>query len=418
MNKWLNRAIILFQYVYETRIAPFFATYLWLLWWPLYRFFRHTNICFVINIAEGTGQVLPELDNFFLMLKLGEIDRHKKYVWLRTRNDFSKALIPLYGKQFYYARMSNILYDALLPILLRWRDMTHDAGMAGLYWQLPSAGAWQYPRPWQTFLYMDQKNEVLSRWRDWYRRRLDTNYYVPLLSNYLSPSKKLLNFLSNDITKIVLIHMKTNIMNATAQVTDPTTYILTINYLQAKGYRLVFVGREKMPKEFYGKNILNYSESNVASFLHDLQLFSLAQFSVTGGSGIAWIADFLRKPILYLNSWHLFMPPANSHCIFVPALVRNRKNGQLLLFTQQYALYLDTPAIDGDTFPFGDYDPVNASAEDIFSATKELEFLIENKVPVSDNQKKFRMLEKKSWMTYVSSRISNAFLANHLDLLQ
>lgn len=418
MNKWLNRAIIAFQYAYETRIAPFLALYFWFPWWPLYLWAKRRNICFVINIAEGTGQVLPELDNFFHMLHLGEIDQKKKYIWIRTRNNFSKALIPLYRTRFHYAAMSNVLYDLALPALLIFHDITHDAGMAGLHWQLPKDGNWKYPKPWQTFLYMDEKQDVLPRWRDWYRRRLYSNDFMTLESDKLSPSQELLNFLDDNISNIVLIHIKTNIMNATARVTDASTYIPAIDYLQLRGYRLVFVGREKMPKEFYNKNILNYSESSIASFLYDLQIFSLAKFSITGGSGIAWIADCLRKPVLYLNSWHLFMPPAGKYCIFVPTLVKDKKNEQLLSFTEQYALYLHTPADYGDTFPFGEYEPVNTTAEDIVCATQELESALKHYVPILDNQKKFATLVQNSWTQFAQSRISSKFLSDHADLLQ
>ncbi len=417
MNKWVNRAIILFQYVYETRIAPFFAIYLWPLWWPFYKAFQHYNICVVVNIAEGTGQVLPELDNFFHMLRLGEIDQKKKYVWIRTRNDFSKTLIPLYRKQFAYATMSNILYDLVLPILLRWKDVTHDAGMAGLHWQLPSTGTWKYPKPWQTHLYIDSKEHVLNLWRHWYHRRSQDPSFYPLqeyAAHRLAPDKELEQFLGGQTKKMALIHIKENIMNATAKPTDPATYIPALQHLVTEGYSLVFAGREKMPDIFRQFPILNYANSPVANFLHDLQLFSIASLAITGGSGIAWVADTVGTPILYLNSWHIFMPPWSPKCVFVPTLVQ-KKDGNLLSFFNQFDLYTNTDfSKRGDAFPFEEHDPVNASQEDILGGLKELEFL---PASLSAEQESFRQLHPQGWTVEAASRVSNAFLKHHQNLL-
>jgi putative glycosyltransferase (TIGR04372 family) len=420
MNKWMNRGIILFQYGYETRVAPFFATYVWFLWWPVYKALQRRNICFVVNIAEGTGQVLPELDNFFRMVRLKEIDPLKKYVWIRTRNDFSKALIPLYGHKFYYATMSNILYDLLLPIILRWQDITHDAGMAGLHWQLPKKGTWKYPKPWQTYLYIDTKEHVLTLWRQWYKRRSQSASFYPLREyapTALIPDQELQHFLGGNMNKIALIHIKENIMNATAKYTDPSTYIPALEHLISEGYNLVFVGREKMPDAFKELPIHNYANSPVASFLHDLQLFTVASLSITGGSGIAWIADTIGTPILYLNSWHLFMPPWSPLCIFVPTLVQ-KKNGELLPFFGQFQLYTQTDfSKQGDVFPFEEYDPVNASSEEILHGLQELVSLITRPVPLTPQQESFRLLHTEGWTEYAASRISDYFLKVHRNLL-
>ncbi len=420
MNVWFNRGIILFQYVYETRIAPFLATYAWPLWWPLYYWTKKKNICFVSNIAEGTGQVLPELDNFFRMLHLGDIDQTKKYVWIRTRNDFSRALIPLYKNKFYFACMSNILYDICLPMIMKWHDVTHDAGMAGLHWQLPKAGNWKYPKPWQTYLYTDTKEQVLDLWRQWYKRRSQSASFYPLKEyavGTLVPDRELQDFLG-DTKKLALVHIKENIMNATAQHTDISTYIPALEHLVSEGYNLVFVGREQMPEEFREFPILDYANSPIASFLHDLQLFSIAKIAITGGSGIAWVADTFGTPILYLNSWHLFMPPWSPVCVSVPTLVK-KKNGGFLSFFQQFELYTQTDfSKHGDVFPFEEYEPVNASHEDILQGLIELEHLKKHVMPLSPEQEKFRLIHEQGWTADAASRVSNAFLKNHQDLLQ
>src|SRR5436190_10250634 len=352
--KWflvnLNRVVIVWQYVYETRIALWLALYGWWLYWPVYKYLQKNGVCFVINIGEGTGHVLPELDNFFQKLRLGQIDGQRKYVWLRKTNDFSRACIRLYGHQFAYAAVSTWLYDLALPIMYRWKDITLDSGVSALHWELPADGKYFISPPWQTFLYMAPKSEALRLWREYYERRAVKPEFAPMVEyagEKLAPDRQLLAFLDKRTTKLALIHIKTNVMNATAATTDPATYLPAMHHFLAQGYALVFVGREKMPVEFKDVPMLNYAESLVASFEHDLQLFALADISITGGSGIAWIADVLNKPVLYVNSWHIFMPPFNPKCVFVPTLVK-KKGGDLLSFYEQFELYRVVDPSRGD----------------------------------------------------------------------
>lgn len=414
-----RRLQIVWQYVYETRIAPWLSCWCSWLWWPLYKLLQHNNICFVVNIAEGTGHVLPELDNFFRGLELGEIDKNKKYVWLRTQNDFSHACMQLYGHRFFFAAVSNFLYDICLPILLTRHDITHDAGISALYWQIPKNWRYTPAPPWQTYLHLGSKHTAQALWRNYYQRRAKNSDFIPLVeyaSSSLKPDEKLIQFLEGETSNLVLLHLKTNVMNATAAVTDPNTYLPAIEYLLTKNYRLVFVGREKMPTEFKKFPILNYAEAPIASFLHDLQLFQLADFSITGGSGIAWIADCLNKPVLYLNSWHIFMPPFTANCVVVPTMVKNQA-GSLLHFQEQYELHLSSALENGDRFLKNGFAPINANAQEILHGVYELESLVEAYQPLSDEQVRFKKLGSVGWLEYSASRISQYFIRQHLHLL-
>ncbi|MBI3251415.1 MAG: TIGR04372 family glycosyltransferase [Candidatus Andersenbacteria bacterium] len=415
-----RRLMIMWQYVYETRLAPYLAIYGWWIWWPLYRFLKKNNVCFVVNIAEGTGHVLPELDNFFRQLRLGEIDPRKKYIWLRTRNDFSRACVALYGHQFARAYESNLLYDFLLPILLKFHDVTHDAGTSALYWQLPKKGMMAPAKPWQTYLHMGTKQEAHRLWLEYYRRRSETADFVPLHEfggKALKPDAQLRAFLKEEPGRLALIHIKTNIMNATAAPTDPATYMPALHCLLNQGFTLVFVGREEMPDLFRGLPMLNYAQSSVASFVHDLQLFALADVSVVGGSGIAWIADCLDKPVLYLNSWHMFMPPFSRKCIYVPTLALT-KDGQLLSFKEQFELHYTGGVEKGDIFPIGDYQPVNANAADILHGLQELLADLKGEKELTLLQEDFRRVHAGSWMKYAHSRMSDSFVKKYTHLLR
>jgi len=417
-QKWLNRISIVWQYVYETRLAVWLSWYAWWLWWPLYWGVKRNNIRFVINISQGTGQVLPELDNFLHRLKLGAHEQ-RRYVWLRVVTDFSRACVRLYGHYFWFAAASNVLYDLCLPMILHWPDITLDAGMAGLTWQLPTDTRYVPPRPWATHLVALSKEVPLAQWKDYYRiRAQDTDYY-PLRSaaaDSLAPDNPLRTFLGSATQNLALVHIKENVMNATAHITDPGTYLPALAYLADQRYRLVFVGREHMPEAFKQFDMLNYANSSIASFAHDLQLFAIAKLAITGGSGIAWIADVLGTPTLYLNSWHLFMPPFQKDCVFVPTLVQ-KKTGEYLTFTEQYRLYRSTPADRGDVFPIETHAPRNASADEILTSLKELISLMTHPAPLSDLQEKYRQLGREGWVEYAQSRISSDFVKKHKNLL-
>ena len=415
---WFNRLVIVWQYLYEAYVAPFIAHFFWFVFLPLYWYLKKKQIIFVVNIAEGTGQVLPELSNLFLRISLGEISKINKYVWIRKKNDFSRACIGLYGNKFWYAVMNTWLYNITLPLTMRFHDITYDAGMSGLHWELPSTEPYVSPKPWQTFLYVDSKSKILELWREWYKRRLLKPSFYPLRQyavNNLILSEELSAFLENDSQKIALVHIKENIMNATARVTDPATYIPALKHLVSQGYKLVFVGREKMPDVFLQFPIINYANSRYASFLHDLQLFSVAEIAITGGSGIAWIADTIGTPVLYLNSWHLFMPPGSLKCVYVPTLVR-KKNGELLSFFDQFELYLKNDFSNGDSFPKEEYEAVNASAEDIVQGLLELLLMNNQVIPLDPLQKRFKDLHALGWTIFAESRISKSFVQKYVNL--
>lgn len=418
MKKWLRRLIIVWQYIYETRIAPFFANYAYLPWYYVYKYFKKRNIVFFANIADGTGQFLPELD-FALRIIDSKKKAHLKFVLLKPKNDFTRKLLPLYRHLFWGCYANTLLYNIALPMIMRFQDLTINAGISGLHWQLPPRGKKLSPaKPWQTYLFADPKSSALSRWIDYYKLKSQKPNIFPLQNSNdkLAIDTDLLNFLQNKQDNMVLIHIKTNVMNATAKTTDPQTYIKTLRFLNESKFNLIFVGREKMPKEFTQLNILNYSESTVASFEHDLQLFNHAKFSITGGSGIAWIADCLGKPVLYLNSWHNFMPPFNKQCIFVPTLVEDKSNN-FLSYKKQFNLYLNTRTDKGDVFPFENFNARNASDDEIFNATQELLNLIHSNPPLTPDQIKYMKLGKIGWMKYSQARISQYFAQKHTTLL-
>ena len=360
------------RFYYECRVAPFIARNMpWLLY-PFYRVIRAMNICFVVNVADGTGHILPELDNFFRKLSLGEIDSNKRYIFVRKESPFSTACVHYYRDKFWWAICSDFTYHLTLPITIRYKDIILDSGISRLKWQLDSNGNYIVPSDGQTYLHRINKKESTKRMFDMFARRAKTEGYYPLKEADFD-SAEVNGFLKGNTGKLALVHIKTNVMNATAKPTEPFTYLDALAYLSELGFRLVFVGREKMPAVFKEFGVVNYSESPIASFKNDLALFNVSEITITGAGGIAYLAAYLDKPNLYLNSWHIKSAGLSRRSICVPALVRRKGGDEYIKYPAQNELYLEATYIEcPEVFPEDRFEARNASVDEILEATKEL----------------------------------------------
>ena len=402
---------------YERRVVPFLAVNLpWLLW-PAYKLLAALSVCFVINIVESVGHITLELDGFFRRQHLGEINPKKRYLLVMRSNHLFKSCVELYGHKFRWAISSDLVYDLLLPIILRYKDITLDVGMSGWKLKLPSNKAYYLP-VYKSCWHRISKSEALTQWLYYWKRRSQCPEYFPMKEGIL-PSSQLIKFLNGNTEKLALIHIKTNVGNATAKPTDPETYLDALGYLSDLGYRLMFVGREKMPDVFRRYKIINYSESNITSFQHDVQLFNLADIAITAGSGIREIADCLGKPLVFLNSWHLPTMPLYRYCVCVPTLVQ-KPFGKFLKFREQFELYIRMPLRNegGEIFPETEYRARNTTSDEILAAVQELMSLKENYQQRSALQERFRQLNKISSQTFSESRVSEYFLNKHIDLFE
>jgi len=410
------------QIYYEARIAPFLTVYAGWVFWPVYKLLAALNIYFVANIGEATGHIVTELDSFFRKQKLNKIDNNKRYVWIRKNTPLSKACVQMYRHKFWFASSSTFIYNLLFPLIIRYKSITLDCGYGGYKWQLPDGLNYNKTKYGQKFwyLYKLSKTERDRDYMEYAKLRFNSQEYFPLSEGkHINADNELIGFLSGGVEKLALIHIKDQRVNGTAEPTSPATYGKALQYLIDQGYRLVFVGREKMPDEFLRYKIVNYANSGIATFKHDIQLFMMAKLAITGGSGISWLADCLDKPYLYLNSWFLNynFQSHSKRCIIVPALVQ-KYSGELLKFSEQIDLYknLLLSSEGPDAFPEGQYKGRNASDDEILAGAQEL---IAPKEPSSQSsllQERFRKLDVDS-MFWVSSRISGYFLQKYAGLL-
>ncbi len=400
-------------FFWESRVAPWVARYFGWVYWPLYQLLKRTNICFVVNIAGGTGHILCELDLFLRRLRQGEIPK-KRYVWVRKNDHFSSTCVGLYGKYFWYAKASYVLYELLLPLTIRYRDITHDSGLSGLVWQFDQHGKYIRPIRGQNYLNLLPLSQLNHLWNHYFQLKTRTDDYFPLVTQALD-WKGLQPLVGDRSEKRVLIHLKEKKANCTAAVTDPTTYFETLQHLRSQNFQLVFVGREKMPPSFRDFSVINYAEAPEASFAHDIALFQSCAFAVIGGSGIAYLADCYKKPYVYINSWHIATPVHSPRCVVVPTLLQ-KTPGKYLTFREQIALFLTTES-DGTVRGLDTFLPRNASSDEILSAVVELETLLQQPSPRSKLQDSVHQLGPELPLFFAKSRFSETFLQKHKSLL-
>jgi len=227
------------------------------------------------------------------------------------------------------------------------------------------------------------------------------------LFNYKEESNKLLQSL-NITKKYVVIQIKTEKVNATFKILNPSSILKTIDYFLNKDYQIVFAGREKFPDIYSNKSIINYANSKYASALNDFLLVGHCSLVISSASGFCFIAENFDKPLLMINT----VAGAGNfgrRTIFLPTLLSQRSkvfNGKI------QHLYLCTYGATMGRDIFDDLYIVNMpSSEEIFMAAKELEGMLSDIVPsFTPLQKKISDDDGCPLLSCGLSRISDFYL--------
>lgn len=377
---------------------------------------RRRHIKVIFNIVPGLGHNTVELDLFFRMQSLGMIGNDYRIVLVRRSNAIHNDTLSLYRRQFWLATKSNVIFDLVIPAAASAADLRIDCGLSRLKWHYEPDRVLAIPYGGQSYLHQVSKAENREAWRRYYEIRRKTADLNPLKEG-IGVDKPLRKFLLDLKKPLALVHIKYHVANATAAPTDPAAYVPAIDWLKSQGYLVVQVGREPMPECFRTLGVLNYAESDLASYRHDLQIFAHASLAVTAGSGIALIADCMGIPLVYLDSWHIGMPMASAHCVIVPSLVRNRATGKLLTFREQLDLYFSLEDSGAEIFPKDHFAGRNADAAEIISAVKEVLSMKDKVASISPLQQQFRDLDRAGLGSMTDARISEFFVQRHADLL-
>lgn len=380
----------------------------------IYQDLKDKKICFVANIADGVGHWIAELDYFFRKQHLNEIDANY-FILIRKPNHLADTCLSYYGHKFDLAACDNNLYNLFLPITMHFHDITFDAGLSRLKWQMPKDNYVPVTPDGQSYVHQINKKENRNDWERYYSSRSKTVDYYPLKINTTKEEVEII--LKKRFKKIAIIHLKNASCNAAAAVTTSATYLPTILFLKKQGYTVVFGGREVMPREYRSLGVINYAESPQASFSNDFKLFSQASNTIMCASGVSLLSECLEIPLIYFNHWHIARVPFPKNSICVPSLVKEKKTGRTLSFLEQILLYNNRPDVGAEIFPFEEYESINATAEDLLQSTIEMEDLIKNNTPMNDLQLKFNKIHNEGQIVDTLSRISSHFVTTHQNLI-
>lgn len=406
---------------YESRLAPIISIYLCWIFWPLYKYFKWRNYEFIINnISTSPGHIIVELDWMLRDIIHNRKSLTKKYIVIWPQSEVAHGAAKEFsGRTFPTYIVSTCLYIFALPFLMRFEDLVEDYGLSSVVLHKINKESRGIP-----FNVLNIKSlvrcllEEQIRYKKYYSLRRESQDLFPLRHN-LGIDEELRTFLGADNAEnYVLIQIKTNIQNGTLKPTDAKTYIPSIIFLKKLGYKIIFIGREKMPSEFEDLDLINYSEWYGSSFSRDLQLVSNARLGITSASGLANLFDVIGTPLVYSNQWNFVWPPPGRSTVSVPTLLGDNSTKILWPFEKQIAFFYQEEKSDYSGGISSGLMIKNASGIEILHATKEALALGEKYVQKSHLQMKFQAACQNPILSLAESRISQKFIEKYQTLLQ
>ena len=379
-------------------------------------FLEKTGLRLPVNMFQATGHVIAETENFLRMRHLGEIGPDRPSLLILPQTDFARAIGRLYGFRIGTVVVSDQWHALAREVALYYPQLTVDVGVSHLKTWVPPE------QPSRIIPFGDQFRHMLPHSRaieltvQLYRRRAQSRTYRPLWHDVPLPGA--LAERIGRTEKYALIHLKTDTVNATAQATDPTTYLDALAYLQDNGYRLVMAGRERMPDAFRRFDIYNYAGDPLASFENDLILFRHARFALLAGSGISYLAEIFDIPFVYANYWHLCFPPFARRAVALPTVLQERKTGGTLPFDNHYALLSLFTDFTFWNFPHDVLTARPAAADEILAATQEALSLSHDEIPPpTPLQQRLNAMDPVGCARISDSRVCQYFLERFTPLM-
>ena len=399
---------------YLNKLNPLLAYLLTPISYIFFLYLRKYKYRFIVNtISQSPGHVLMELDWFF---------RHKKYslenykygiIW--PKSEVSICTKEMFNSRFDFFIVNNFLFRIISLILLKYPELTIDFSLSHLnYFSNKETNSSKFYLLKKFFLkhkLHKDKSEIINNYTSYYKIISKEKNFFPL-SDFLNYDNKLKSFIGTD-TKYAVIQIKNITINNTLRATDPKTYVKTIKYLQQKGLKIIFAGREKMPKIFFDLDILNYSEWQGANFKFDMQLIKNSQFVLSSASGFGLLADTMGVPLVWTNFWQIGLQLPGKNTIFIPTLLKEILSDKFISFKNQCNLFYNHGWVLNE---LNKYEPQNADEEDIYEATKESFEIKEKFIQMNENQIKFNNIKKDCPSIYCLSRLSNHFAKKYISL--
>jgi putative glycosyltransferase (TIGR04372 family) len=380
------------------------AKYVYWILRPLAQYFMRNKIFISINnLSWAIGHIYPEIDFLHRARKLDYKYIDSTILYVYPNNPILKGIKNIISTAEVKIITSGITNFILYPLAMRYPEISIDTGQSSICHSLDKD--FNLPIP-HSHINTFRVRQVLYA-----ELRKKTSKFYPLRT-VRSLSRSLSEFVGSH--KYIVIQIKDIRVNATFNPVNPQTYCLAIQEFSKKGYRVVFAGREKMPDIFKKLNVINYSESKFASGENDYDLILNASFVIASSSGFCFIPDCLDIPLLSVNNWQI-NGYIGRKTIQIPSLLNI--NNQKILFSNQINHFYDLGQIGPDTkAPIG-WEVIDASAEDILLASKEM-------IRLSHNN--FTDLQTSLQITYNSlfpfdlpskgmSRTSHDFLTKNFD---
>lgn len=379
-------------------------------------FLQRTGSRLPVNMFQATGHVIAETENFLRMRHLGEIRQDCPYLLILPQTGFARAIGQLYASQSITVAVSDPWHAMAREVALYHPELTVDVGVSHLKTSVPPGQKTRIISLGSQFWHMLPRGPAIDLTVQLYRRRALSRGYRPLWHDV--PLPQALAERIGQTQKYALIHLKVDSINATAQATDPVTYLDAMAYLQDNGYRLVMVGREPMPDAFRRFDIYNYAGDPLASFENDLILFRHAQFALLAGSGISYLAESFDLPFVYANYWHLCFPPFARRAVALPSVLTERQSGRTLPFSEHYDLLSRFPEFSFWNFPSAALAARPAAADEILAATQEALSLSQADIPpMTPQQRHFNVMDPVGCARVSDSRVSQHFLERFSPLI-
>jgi putative glycosyltransferase (TIGR04372 family) len=373
------------------------------------------NFMLATNVFYGsTGHMALELDFLLRARRQGLVRDGRELLLVLPDEPFSKAYAKHYPDLLPPFALSTQLWFWAREAVRAMPELGFNIGMSHLSVERPAGEL--APRPHFKHGQLDfliSQQAFRARGRRNYALRSATADWYPF-RKVLTPSPALARFLDAlGDRPLALVHIKQMSVNASAQATDPATYLPALGRICDLGWQPVFAGREVMPDEFRAFGVADYAGSGIASEADDLALFSRGRIAITAGSGIAHAFEIMDVPVVYTNSWHIDMLCSSRRCVVVPTTMRERQTGRPLTALEQIAVHKAMPDRILYEFPHQTHIPEQAAAEHVREAFEEALRLGHpgtEPPPASALQERFKRLDAESPFAAGLARVGSAWV--------
>ena len=354
---------------------------------------RDNNARLVTNIAQGVfGHLIAEIDNYLRFRICEKLDSSHPCVFLGEEDSLTSEILNFYD-DFFEAVSLNVSHKKFGDIVANCHpDLTLDVGISSYKVAPPARGYAFTEIIGHTFAFRTGYLNG-SYWDhiQYYKRMRGTANLHPMRLETPCPSE-LRDFVDRNGKPIVIIQQRQIVSAANKIIAVDELYRPALEYINEKGYTLVFVGREVYPESWRELGVIDYANSHFASFQNDSHLFRLASYALLAASGTKWLAEVQDTPFLQINNSQGANLPFSGKSITLPSKWMNEHDGKMCSALE----HIRNNLYYGAGSPPGLY-AQSVTAQDILEGVQELEILIDKDTPRTPLQQQWTNVGKNLW---------------------